>query len=174
MNGWVRVGTRGELLPGEFRGVVWMAIRPLPSTIDGDLAAIEDVCTHDGGELAGGPVEGFEVERARHGARFDLRTGAVTCPPATSQTFSVRGSRRTHLDARRPLSGRRERFDQEAVDERQRLGDPARRAEVAHERAVGRIAEQLSRRSTGRFQQTWVRRRRIRCALLATARSRTP
>jgi len=27
-------------------------------------------------------VHGFEVECVRHGARFDLRSGDVTCPPA--------------------------------------------------------------------------------------------
>jgi len=27
-------------------------------------------------------VHGFEVECPRHGARFDLRTGAAMCPPA--------------------------------------------------------------------------------------------
>jgi nitrite reductase/ring-hydroxylating ferredoxin subunit len=82
MTAWTRVGTRSELLPGEFR-VVWDGDTAIAVyNIDGALYAIEDVCTHDGGELAGGPVVGFEVECVRHGARFDLRTGEVTCPPA--------------------------------------------------------------------------------------------
>ena len=82
MNGWVRVGTRSELLPGEFR-VVWDGDTAIAVyNIDGDLYAIEDVCSHDGGELAGGEVFGFEVECPRHGARFDVRNGTVTCPPA--------------------------------------------------------------------------------------------
>jgi 3-phenylpropionate/trans-cinnamate dioxygenase ferredoxin subunit len=50
--------------------------------LGGKYYAIEDVCTHDGGTLADGEVEGFEVECPRHGARFDLRTGQVTAPPA--------------------------------------------------------------------------------------------
>lgn len=50
--------------------------------IDGELYAIEDVCTHDGGELAGGPLEGFAVECPRHGAKFDVRTGEALCAPA--------------------------------------------------------------------------------------------
>jgi len=80
--GWVRVGTRSELLPGEFR-TVYDGDTPIAVyNIDGDLYAIEDVCTHDGGDLAGGEVHGFEVECPRHGARFDVRTGAVTAPPA--------------------------------------------------------------------------------------------
>lgn len=79
---WVFVGTRSEMLPGEFK-VVWDGDTAIAVyNIDGDLYAIEDVCSHDGGELAGGDVHGFEVECPRHGARFDVRTGAVMCPPA--------------------------------------------------------------------------------------------
>jgi 3-phenylpropionate/trans-cinnamate dioxygenase ferredoxin subunit len=79
---WIRVGTRGELLPGEFK-VVWDGDVPIAVyNIDGELYAVEDTCTHDGGDLAGGEVFGFEVECPRHGARFDLRSGAVTAPPA--------------------------------------------------------------------------------------------
>ncbi|MDE2249299.1 MAG: non-heme iron oxygenase ferredoxin subunit [Xanthomonadaceae bacterium] len=82
MNGWVKVGTRSELLPGEYR-LVWDGDTPIAVyNIDGALYAVEDVCTHDGGELAGGEVSGFEVECPRHGARFDLRSGAATRLPA--------------------------------------------------------------------------------------------
>lgn len=79
---WVFVATRSEMLPGEFK-VVWDGDTAIAVyNIDGDLYAIEDVCSHDGGELAGGEVHGFEVECPRHGARFDVRNGAVMCPPA--------------------------------------------------------------------------------------------
>jgi 3-phenylpropionate/trans-cinnamate dioxygenase ferredoxin subunit len=50
--------------------------------VDGAFYAIADVCTHDDGPLADGPVIGCEIECPRHGARFDLRNGAVTRPPA--------------------------------------------------------------------------------------------
>ena len=82
MNDWIRVCALSELLPGEFQiaydGDTAIAV----FNIDGDLYALEDVCTHDGGELAGGPIEGFEIECPRHGARFDLRTGEALCAPA--------------------------------------------------------------------------------------------
>jgi nitrite reductase/ring-hydroxylating ferredoxin subunit len=79
---WVEVGTRSELLPGEFK-VVWDGDTAIAVfNIDGDLYAVEDICTHDGGELAGGEIIGHEVECPRHGARFDVRTGQPTCPPA--------------------------------------------------------------------------------------------
>ena len=46
--------------------------------VDGDLYAIDNVCTHDGGSLDQGEVMGYEVECPRHGARFDVRSGEVT------------------------------------------------------------------------------------------------
>jgi 3-phenylpropionate/trans-cinnamate dioxygenase ferredoxin subunit len=60
--------------------------------VGGRYYAIEDLCSHDGGTLADGMVEGFEIECPRHGARFDLRTGEVTAPPAYEaiRTFAVR------------------------------------------------------------------------------------
>ena len=45
--------------------------------IDGAFYAIEDVCTHDGAEIASGVLEGDEIICPRHGARFCVKTGAV-------------------------------------------------------------------------------------------------
>jgi nitrite reductase/ring-hydroxylating ferredoxin subunit len=51
-------------------------------SVGGAYYAIEDTCTHRGGSLSQGMLEGFEVSCPWHGARFDIRTGAVLCPPA--------------------------------------------------------------------------------------------
>jgi 3-phenylpropionate/trans-cinnamate dioxygenase ferredoxin subunit len=48
----------------------------------GAYFAVEDICTHDGAELAGGAIEGAEIICPRHGARFCLRTGEALSPPA--------------------------------------------------------------------------------------------
>ena len=50
--------------------------------IDGKYYALDDVCTHDGGPLAEGAIEGMEIECPRHGARFDLLTGVAKTLPA--------------------------------------------------------------------------------------------
>jgi 3-phenylpropionate/trans-cinnamate dioxygenase ferredoxin subunit len=50
--------------------------------VEGTIYAIDDVCTHDGGPLADGELDGCEIVCPRHGARFDVRTGAVLCMPA--------------------------------------------------------------------------------------------
>jgi nitrite reductase/ring-hydroxylating ferredoxin subunit/DMSO/TMAO reductase YedYZ heme-binding membrane subunit len=44
--------------------------------------AIDDTCSHAGGSLCQGPLEGSVIECPRHGAKFDVRTGAVVAPPA--------------------------------------------------------------------------------------------
>lgn len=86
MSKWVQVCTTSELLPGEYRLIDAEGMPIAVFNIDGEFYAIEDVCTHDGGELAGGDLHGYEIECPRHGARFDVRTGAVTCPPAYEPT----------------------------------------------------------------------------------------
>lgn len=47
---------------------------------------IDDVCTHDGGPLGEGPLEGEAIVCPRHGAKFDIRTGAALTMPATEPT----------------------------------------------------------------------------------------
>lgn len=59
--------------------------------VDGKIYAIEDVCTHDGGPLEQGTLEGETIVCPRHGATFDVRTGDVITLPAVVplMTFDV-------------------------------------------------------------------------------------
>jgi 3-phenylpropionate/trans-cinnamate dioxygenase ferredoxin subunit len=92
MSEWVTVVRAGELAPGEWRVVDVDDARIAVFNLDGELHAIEDVCTHDGGQLTGGTVEGGEIVCPRHGARFCIRTGAALSAPAYEPTctFPVR------------------------------------------------------------------------------------
>jgi 3-phenylpropionate/trans-cinnamate dioxygenase ferredoxin subunit len=60
--------------------------------VDGELYAVEDVCTHDGGALDGGELDGCRVMCPRHGALFDVTTGRALTLPAVVPlpTFPVR------------------------------------------------------------------------------------
>lgn len=82
MSEWIDVCAAEELAPGEFRTVWVDDVEVAVINCEGGLHAIEDVCTHDGGELTGGIIEGCEIECPRHGARFDIRSGEVLAPPA--------------------------------------------------------------------------------------------
>lgn len=54
----------------------------------GHFYALDDVCTHDGGPLSEGPLDAKEgtIACPRHGAKFDIRTGAALTMPATKPT----------------------------------------------------------------------------------------
>ncbi|NOT35456.1 MAG: non-heme iron oxygenase ferredoxin subunit [Candidatus Eisenbacteria bacterium] len=91
-DGFVTVARVGEIPSGGVK-VVRFEDQPVAVFhVDGSYYALDDLCTHDGGELASGTVDGHVIECPRHGARFDIRTGAVLCMPATAPvpTYSVR------------------------------------------------------------------------------------
>jgi 3-phenylpropionate/trans-cinnamate dioxygenase ferredoxin component len=92
MSDWVTVAKNGELAPGEFRGADVDGVRIAVFNLGGEYFALEDVCTHDGGQLTGGIVEGEEIICPRHGASFCIRTGAALSAPAYEPTakFPVR------------------------------------------------------------------------------------
>lgn len=50
--------------------------------VDGKYYALENVCTHDNGPLGEGKLIGTQIECPRHGARFDIASGAVRRQPA--------------------------------------------------------------------------------------------
>jgi 3-phenylpropionate/trans-cinnamate dioxygenase ferredoxin component len=50
--------------------------------VSGRFWATDDRCTHDGGQLTAGRLEGYTIICPRHAARFDIRTGGVLSPPA--------------------------------------------------------------------------------------------
>ena len=56
--------------------------------VAGKFYAIDDLCTHDGGPLADGDLDGFVIACPRHGATFDIRTGQVLSMPATRDTVA--------------------------------------------------------------------------------------
>jgi len=54
--------------------------------VAGAWHAIDDVCTHDGGPLADGELRDHSIACPRHGAKFDIRTGAALTMPAVRAT----------------------------------------------------------------------------------------
>ncbi len=54
--------------------------------VDGQWHALDDVCTHDGGPLADGELRNHTISCPRHGAKFDVRTGAALTMPAVRPT----------------------------------------------------------------------------------------
>lgn len=80
-----------EIAVGTTKRVTRGADAILLCNVDGAVFAIEDECTHDGGELDAGELDACRVTCPRHGATFDVRTGAATFPAILPvRTFPVR------------------------------------------------------------------------------------
>ncbi len=79
---FVKVAGASELPPGGKKLLDLDGRAVALFNVGGTFYAIDDVCTHDGGPLAEGELHGCEIECPRHGARFDVRTGAALCMPA--------------------------------------------------------------------------------------------
>ncbi len=77
--------------PGTTRRVVIDGTAVLLCNVGGTMYAIEDVCSHDGGELDQGELEDCRIACPRHGAYFDVTTGAALTMPAVLpiRTFEV-------------------------------------------------------------------------------------
>jgi len=60
--------------------------------VDGEFYAIDDFCTHAYASLSDGNLCGEEIECPLHGARYNVKTGAATAPPAIQAvaTYPVR------------------------------------------------------------------------------------
>ncbi len=89
---WIDVAPAREFAPGTSRSVEVDGTPVAVFNVDGGYYALEDVCTHDGGQLTGGFVEGDEIVCPRHFARFSIKTGAVLAAPAYEDvpTYEVR------------------------------------------------------------------------------------
>jgi 3-phenylpropionate/trans-cinnamate dioxygenase ferredoxin subunit len=88
MSEWIKVARVSDLPdPGKQTLEVQETLVVLVH-LNGRFYCIDDVCTHDGGPLGDGPLDGHQIVCPRHGARFDVRTGKVVCMPATEDIMA--------------------------------------------------------------------------------------
>jgi 3-phenylpropionate/trans-cinnamate dioxygenase ferredoxin subunit len=87
-----KVARVSDVPPGTTKRVEADGVELMLCNVDGEIYAIEDVCTHDGGPLDLGELEGHCIVCPRHGATFDVRTGAALTLPAVLPvaTFPLR------------------------------------------------------------------------------------
>ncbi|WP_214368439.1 bifunctional 3-phenylpropionate/cinnamic acid dioxygenase ferredoxin subunit [Pseudonocardia sp. H11422] len=80
-----------ELPPGTMRRVEAPDVEAITVyNVDGEFYATADTCTHALASLAEGDLEDAEVSCPVHWARFDVRTGAALCFPATEDLTTYR------------------------------------------------------------------------------------
>jgi len=84
MSDFVTVAKTSEIAPGTVKVVRIDGVPIGVANVDGEYYAFADVCTHDDGPVAEGELDEYLIECPRHGARFDIRTGAVKLLPAVT------------------------------------------------------------------------------------------
>ncbi|MCA9084630.1 MAG: non-heme iron oxygenase ferredoxin subunit [Planctomycetaceae bacterium] len=85
-----RVVDTNQLKSGDRLSVVVDDIPALVVRLGDEYFVIEDVCSHDGQPLTDGPISECSIMCPRHGAKFDLKTGAALCMPATKPIRTFR------------------------------------------------------------------------------------
>ena len=91
-SGFEKVAATSEIPNGSMKQVSVGAIDVMLANVNGTFYALSNKCTHAGGPLAKGKLEGFVVQCPLHGSKFDVRTGAVVGPPAQipERVFAVK------------------------------------------------------------------------------------
>lgn len=87
-----KVATKSELQPGAMKLVHVGGEDVCLVNVADQYYAIGNVCTHMGGPLNEGTLEGQELECPLHGSRFNVTTGESTEPPAEEpiKAYTVR------------------------------------------------------------------------------------
>jgi nitrite reductase/ring-hydroxylating ferredoxin subunit len=82
MQDFVRVAETQEIPEGRLKLVDVQGTRVAVANVGGSFYAFSDECTHDGGPLSEGDLEGEIVTCPWHFSRFNVRTGEIVESPA--------------------------------------------------------------------------------------------
>ena len=86
---YIRVAGVGEIKQGEYKRVSpERGEHVLVCNVGGTIYALRDACSHDGGILGFGDLEGKIIECPRHGAKFDVTTGQAIQLPAVLPVYT--------------------------------------------------------------------------------------
>ena len=90
MSAFIKAAAVSEIPPGQAKCVEVQGLSIALFNAGGTFYAIDNSCTHVGGALSEGFVEGEEVGCPWHGARFNIKTGAVLSGPAAADVASYK------------------------------------------------------------------------------------
>ena len=76
-----KVAETQEISAGQMKAVKFGAEQVLLTNVNGTYYAIGNFCTHEGGNLSKGTLQGTTVTCPKHKAQFDVKTGKVVSPP---------------------------------------------------------------------------------------------
>lgn len=88
----VWVATLNAITPDEAHGFVVRGRDIVLCNVEGEIYALQGLCTHEDLPLDGGEIEDWVLTCEWHGAQFDVCSGAVCALPATRplKTYETR------------------------------------------------------------------------------------
>jgi len=87
---FVKVATTDEMAPGQAKMVQVDDKKIALFQVEGGFYALDDTCTHRGGPLSEGEIEGEQVTCPWHGAIYNITSGQVLSPPAPTGVASYK------------------------------------------------------------------------------------
>ena len=79
---FIKVAVTGDIPPNQGKLVEVQGNKIALFNLEGKYYAIDNTCTHRGGPLCEGELQGDEVTCPWHGAKFKVTSGDVLSPPA--------------------------------------------------------------------------------------------
>jgi 3-phenylpropionate/trans-cinnamate dioxygenase ferredoxin component len=76
-----KIAETTEIPAGQIKAIKLGTKEVLVANVNGTYYAIANACTHEGGNLSKGNLQGNIVTCPRHKAQFDLTTGKAVSPP---------------------------------------------------------------------------------------------
>ena len=73
----ILVGKTTEVMPGQMKKVLVDENEVVVINIDGNYYAINDTCSHAGGSLSEGKLDGSTITCDWHGAQFECKNGKL-------------------------------------------------------------------------------------------------
>ena len=73
----ILVGKTTEVMPGQMKKILVDENEVVVINIDGNYFAISDTCSHAGGSLSEGKLDGYTITCDWHGAQFECRNGKL-------------------------------------------------------------------------------------------------
>lgn len=91
-NNWMDVVALDDVPEDDVLGVEAAGKDLALYSVEGQVYATDNICSHGHARLCDGFLEGFEIECPLHQGKFDIRDGRPTCEPVTVpvRTYPVR------------------------------------------------------------------------------------
>lgn len=89
---WVDAAAAGDIPADDVTAIVVDGREIAFYSVEGEVFATDNICTHGHARLCEGFLLGHEIECPLHQGRFDIRTGDPTCPPVAEElrTYPVK------------------------------------------------------------------------------------